>query len=192
VPGGSSRPRDMLLDVARAPEPVDPREALRRAYRPSRVRVLFVGESAPASGRFFYQQDSGLFRAARDAYLAAFPSVPPERFLDDFAERGCWLVDLCAKPVDDLAPPARRRACRDGEAALTAVLGELRPPAIVVLLRSIARHVDRSVAAAGWRGERLDLPYPGRWAASRRRFVDGLVPSLERWSREVLLAAGDD
>src|SRR5262245_36235774 len=33
---------DMLPDVARAPEPVDPREALRRAYRPPRVLVLFV------------------------------------------------------------------------------------------------------------------------------------------------------
>jgi hypothetical protein len=31
------------------------RERLRRHYPPARVRILFVGESPPASGRFFYQ-----------------------------------------------------------------------------------------------------------------------------------------
>jgi len=31
------------------------RERLRKRYRPSPVRILFVGESPPASGRFFYQ-----------------------------------------------------------------------------------------------------------------------------------------
>jgi hypothetical protein len=31
------------------------REILRRSFRPARVRVLFVGESPPASGRFFSQ-----------------------------------------------------------------------------------------------------------------------------------------
>jgi hypothetical protein len=32
-------------------------EALRNVYRPERVRVLFVGESPPVSGAFFYQAD---------------------------------------------------------------------------------------------------------------------------------------
>jgi hypothetical protein len=49
------------------------REHLRKHYRPDRVRILFVGESPPASGRFFYQADSGLYRAA----TAAGPLPPP-------------------------------------------------------------------------------------------------------------------
>lgn len=36
------------------------REILRRAWRPVEVQLLFVGESPPFSGRFFYQRDSGL------------------------------------------------------------------------------------------------------------------------------------
>jgi hypothetical protein len=45
------------------------RERLRRRYRPDGVRILFVGEAPPASGRFFYQADSGLYRAVRDTFV---------------------------------------------------------------------------------------------------------------------------
>ena len=37
------------------------REHLRRRYRPAHVDLLFIGEAPPASGRFFYQADSGLY-----------------------------------------------------------------------------------------------------------------------------------
>jgi hypothetical protein len=42
-------------------------EALRRSYRPRRITTLFVGESVPHGGTFFYNQDSGLFREMRKA-----------------------------------------------------------------------------------------------------------------------------
>jgi hypothetical protein len=50
-----------------APAEVE-RERLRLRYRPVLIRLLFIGESPPASGRFFYRQDSGLYRAIRDAF----------------------------------------------------------------------------------------------------------------------------
>ena len=36
-----------------------------------RVRVLFIGESRPASGRHFHARDSGLYRAVRERKLAS-------------------------------------------------------------------------------------------------------------------------
>jgi hypothetical protein len=48
------------------------------------VRILFVGEAPPASGRFFYQGDSGLYRAVRETFIAAFPSMPKDDFLNSF------------------------------------------------------------------------------------------------------------
>src|SRR5258708_15513474 len=88
------------------------RERLRKRYRPDRVRILFVGESPPASGRFFYQADSGLYRAVRDTFLTAFPPLQKTAFLDSFRSLGCYLVDLCGEPVDKMLRHARRCACR--------------------------------------------------------------------------------
>ena len=78
------------------------RESLRRAFRPAQIQLLFAGEAPPASGRFFYRGDSGLYRAMRDAFAAIDPSIAGTDFLSRFREAGCYLVDLCPEPVDRL------------------------------------------------------------------------------------------
>lgn len=40
-------------------------EELRRKYRPDKVLALFVGESAPAGGTFFYAGNSQMYRYVR-------------------------------------------------------------------------------------------------------------------------------
>ena len=90
------------------------RERLRRSYRPKRVRMLFVGESPPASGRFFYQADSGLYRAVRGTFMRAFPEIRKDEFLAGFRDLGCYLVDLCGEPVDDLGAKQRKQICEAG------------------------------------------------------------------------------
>jgi hypothetical protein len=49
------------------------REALRESFRPKPIRILFVGEAPPASGRFFYSANSGLYRAMRDVLKHSIP-----------------------------------------------------------------------------------------------------------------------
>ena len=109
------------------------RERLRRRYRPVRVRILFVGEAPPESGRFFYQADSGLYRAVRGTFIRALPALEGRDFLKSFRGLGCYLVDLCGKPVDRLAPKERRKACADGEVRLSAVIRRLRTEAVARL-----------------------------------------------------------
>jgi hypothetical protein len=89
---------------------LESREGLRRQYQPRRVRILFVGEAPPASGRFFYRADSGLYRAIRDTFVTAFPSLRSSNaeFLEAFRAMGCYLVDLCGEPVDRLKPQVGR------------------------------------------------------------------------------------
>ncbi len=158
----------------------DSREGLRRRYRPARVRILFVGESPPASGRFFYQADSGLYRAIRGTFLHAFPSLHGGDFLQFFRDQGCYLVDLCAMPVDRLRPPERRRACVEAEAGLIETIKAIQPKVIVVFLRSIAPNVRRALQSANWNGLHVELPYPGRWQRHRVAFERALVPMLRR------------
>jgi hypothetical protein len=156
------------------------REQLRHQYRPDHLKLLFIGESPPASGRFFYQQDSGLYRAIRDTFRIVNPSITDETFLTLFQSAGCYLIDLCGRPVDRLDPKQRRAACMAGEAALAQTIKDLQPPEIVVLVRSIRLNVRRACSRAGWHGSVLELPYPGRWVRHRERFAEGLLPSLRR------------
>jgi hypothetical protein len=160
------------------------RETLRRRYRPTRIHVLFVGESPPASGRYFYAGDSGLFHAVREAFQNVVPRTRSAgRFLTSFRDLGCALVDLCERPVDRL-PPARRRArCRASEARLAREIAEARPRAIVVVVRSIEGNVRRAMDRVSWQGESLALPYPGRWIRHRVTFVATLAAALPRWLR---------
>jgi hypothetical protein len=156
------------------------RERLRRRYRPSRVRMLFVGESPPASGRFFYQADSGLYRAIRQTFLSVFPNLKQTDFLESFRDLGCYLVDLCGNPVDRLPIKQRRFACAHGETRLAATIRQLDPEVMVTIVRSIAPNVERAQAQAKWQGTHIELPYPGRWKTHRDAFERALIRVLRR------------
>ena len=156
------------------------RERLRRQYRPRRVRILFVGEAPPASGRFFYRADSGLYRAICETFLVAFPTLRSsnKQFLETFRRMGCYLLDLCSQPVDRMKPWLRRRVCRDGETRLARRLRTLRPMMVVTVVGSIGNNVRRAEAAAGWSGPHVELPYPGRWHRFRVAFRRKLISLL--------------
>ena len=156
------------------------KERLRRSYRPAHLRILFVGESPPASGRFFYQADSGLYRAIRNTFRAAFPVLREDDFLHSFQNLGCYLVDLCGKPVDCLNTAGRRQACRDGEPRLARTIKELQPKIVITVVRSISANVRRAQASANWKGLIVELPYPGRWKEHRIAFEDALKPVLRK------------
>ncbi len=156
----------------------DAKERLRISYRPKRVRILFVGEGPPASGRFFYQADSGLYRVIRDAFVQAFPGIRNETFLESFRDLGCYLVDLCGRPVDRLGNSARRKARIAGEPRLGKILRQLQPAVVITVAKSIAQNVERAEKLAKWSGVGVTLPYPGRWHRHRTVFLKGLMPVL--------------
>jgi uracil DNA glycosylase superfamily protein len=149
-------------------------EQLRRSYQPSPIDLLFIGESPPASGRFFYQRDSGLYRAMREVF-----QVADEDFLKAFQSAGCYLIDLCPEPVDHLDPNLRREICRANEPHLANAIKNLQPPKIATLLRSIEGNVKHAAQLAGWQGPIIHLPYPGRWSKHRKVFAEALEPIVK-------------
>lgn len=156
------------------------RERLRRSFRPARIRLLFIGESPPASGRFFYSANSGLYRAMLAAFQIADSEVDDESFLARFQARGCYLTDLCREPVDHLDQAERRAMRKAGEAFLTRELKRLQPGTIAPVLRSIVSNVENAAARAHWQGEILQFPYPGRWSRHRAAFIEALAPVIQR------------
>ncbi len=147
---------------------------------PPLVRLLFVGESPPASGRFFYNCDSGFYRAMRSVFQAVDPSIDDSNFLDVFRDAGCYLVDLCGQPVDRLVPAKRAAVCASGEPRLARTIAELNPKMIATLVRSIEPNVKKAATLAEWDGPFLHLPYPGRWISHRKVFTEELVPVIRK------------
>ena len=169
-------------------------EVLRQQFRPKRVSVLFVGESPPAGGTFFYRANSLLYEATREAFNAAVPDLVRDGgFLDRFRDLGCYLDDLCLQPVNHLKldnPLARKKRLQlreEGEVALATRMRDYSPRAIVVTMLGITENVGRAALSAGLDGSpRTALPFPGR-KAHRDRYVTELEQLLLQYRRSDLL-----
>jgi hypothetical protein len=168
------------------------RERLRGIYRPDDVVCLFIGESPPRSGGFFYAGESHLFEATRDAFYEALPATRQGNFLERFRECGCFLEYLSLDPISQWKSddPRRLEARKTGEAELAQRLAGIQPRQIYVVMRSIAENVKRSLQSAGLEGTPVEvLPFP-RDGERIRHYGDLLRASLERLRDSDILRCG--
>lgn len=138
-------------------------EELRRGYCPNPIRLLFVGESPPAGGTFFYKGDSGLARYTKRAFEEAYgiQAIGMTDFLNGFKSAGCYLDDLCLEPVNRMSEPARRAACKRAVDPLAIRLRAAQPQIIVPIVRRIENCVRQSAETAGLLDRmRAALPHP--------------------------------
>ena len=152
-------------------------ESLRESYRPDSVRVLLVGESAPAHGAFFYRESAMTTitaRACEDALGVRFDST--EDFLRFFRDQGCYLEDLSPTPVDNLGRRERERALRESVPHLADRIRSLQPDVIVVVLQKIEKHVMKSIGLSGLVLPTYVLPFPGQ--GYQRVYREGLAVIL--------------
>lgn len=150
------------------------------------MSVLFIGESPPAGGTFFYLANSKLCEATKEAFRSALPDlVRGPNFLERFAKLGCYLDDLCLEPVNHLkldnplAKAKRLRLREQGEAPLAGRMRDLGPRHVVVVMKGIEENVRRALDLAQLDVALDPLPFPGR-TAYRDRYVDDLVEILRR------------
>ena len=96
------------------------RERLRSAHKPEAIRLLFIGESRPAGGTFFYDGNSILQRwtAVAMSRAHAVDFEDSAAFPREFRAAGYYLDDLCLEPVNHLIPSERRRVRVDSLLAL--------------------------------------------------------------------------
>src|ERR1035437_2628396 len=138
-------------------------EQLRRHYRPEPVRVLFVEESAPAGGTFFYSANSRLFSATREAFSRVGDDARDDAaFLARFQAAGCWVWDICSRPVNGLPAPQRRGLLEASAPRLDRLLLSISPRFVVSVKKG---DVAQIVATAAYRARMpadriLALPFP--------------------------------
>ncbi len=159
-------------------------EELRRKFKPAAVRVLFVGESRPAGGKFFYAANSNLFFATREAFAAVYGMACPDReeFLEFFQAKGCYLDDLCESPVNrGMSPKEREREHEKGILPLAERLTAYDPKAVVIVMLGVVPPVCRALqeAARGTQrppGPIHPLPFPR--PEHKARYVRELTTAL--------------
>ena len=134
-------------------------EELRRSFHPDCITTLFVGESAPDSGRFFYSSDSSLYRAMKRTFGNR------ETFLEDFKKKGFYLDDLVLTPINKLERRERSRLRQQAVPELAKRLIEYKPKAVVVVMRAILPKVRQAMRMAGISYEPFCVPHPafGNW-----------------------------
>jgi len=121
-----------------------PLEELRHSFRPNEITTLFVGESPPHGGDFFYRSDSLLYRAMRCAF------GEPEDFLADFKSRGFFLDDLVLTPINKITNKKARQEIRDRAVNdLAERIRKYNPSALVVVMHAIEQSVREAAGQAG-------------------------------------------
>lgn len=139
-------------------------EEIRNRFRPKVTRLLLVGESPPANGTFFYSADSNLYRYTVAAFTeAGIRTGNATLFLDTFRDLGCFLDDLCHRPVNNLPQPMRRAARNSSVPGLASRLQEIRPRVVVCVMRAIEPAVRRALRVARMQGtEFRSVPFPAQ------------------------------
>jgi hypothetical protein len=154
-------------------------EAVRARYRPERIKTLFVGESAPHSGAFFYCGDNEMLCQMQRAVELALGESGD--FLKRFKAYGWYLDDLVLTPVNRLTKSQRKARCLDAQESLAGRIAAYRPEAIVSLLRRIEPFVNAAANTSGSDAHRYAVPFPGMGHQARfRAAMACIIPKLPR------------
>jgi hypothetical protein len=111
-------------------------EKLRHSYRPHRITTLFVGESPPHGGTFFYKGDSLLHHKMKECFGGDIAN-----FLFEFKAKGFFLDDLVLYPINQMKDKDRDEHRRKGVSSLARRKADYRPVAVVALMCAIERMV---------------------------------------------------
>jgi len=159
---------------------------LRSQWKPDRVKLLMIAESAPADGgdvsgrRFFYAADrlgpDNLFRAVVEA-MYGISKVDLQRtgkrpWLERLRDDGFFLIDLAPYPVNRLSPAERRRVLHEAVPECVARASALDPVGVVVVKADLYGMLAGPFGAAGL-PLLQDRPIAFPLGNTRADFVDG-------------------
>ncbi len=148
-------------------------EHIRQSFKPKSIRTLFVGESAPASGAFFYNGDSQMYRYMK----RAFGDRP--NFLDWLRNSGRYLDDLVLTSINYQTNVERRAAHLASLPGFVERLRDYSPLCVVTLLLKIKDPINEAIQRAGLAIPHYPVPFPGN--GQQRKFLsemEKIIPGL--------------
>lgn len=132
-------------------------ETIRRSYKPDHVNVLFIGESAPAGGTFFYYGNSSLTKYTAEGFLKAYKVKFSNNleFINRYRENNYYLDDLSLIPANHMNRIDRREAWRSSVDSLSLRLKKYSPNAIISIMKAIEPYVKKAMKMA----QTGDIPF---------------------------------
>jgi hypothetical protein len=157
---------------------------LRGRYTPKHPRIIFVLESPPVSGKYFYDPEGPttepLFSAMMKDVLELSPQTKHEG-LTEFETRGYLLLDATYTPVNI---PGNKSARRKAAAAqitqdLPLLVAELRKhpdSQLVLVMANVRELLDKKLKTEGFTVLNDKLLQVPRDRISTRRLTHGVIP----------------
>ncbi len=136
----------------------------------------------PQGGGFFYDasRTGNLSHYTQQAFSRFFGVVLDQKrgLLDFFREHGCYLDDLCLRPVNDLPRTERGQERSKAVPSLAQRMRTYNPRSVVVTMKGIRKDVQAALEAAGLHDvARSFLPFPSN--GRQKQYVEGLVGILD-------------
>ena len=153
-------------------------EEARLKYKPTYVKALFIGESRPVGGKFFFNENSNLYFATEKA----FNQVSSVNFnCEMFKKYGCWLYDVCNVPVNNLPLSEKKQLIRKGIPALKKILCELNPEYVIVIKKGdFGNIVYPEILKEGFIDGETSCLLPFPLYQYQKQYVSELVDMLEK------------
>jgi hypothetical protein len=152
-------------------------EKTRESFKPDCITTLFVGESRPSGGTFFYNLDnpSNLLRAMKRAFETALgePFENNGDFLNHFEACGFYLDDLALEPINHLGKTFRNEMREKGIKPLSDRIRRYDPQRIVIVMCAIKDEVRESMRMACFTGEWDCVAFPAN--GNQRRFHNEML-----------------
>jgi len=130
----------------------DARQKIREFYKPNKVNILFIGESSPPNEKiFFYYANSNLFRCIQKAFSEVFNEKcgDEKEFLFFFKNHDCFLDDICHESFYKKSPEEKETLLNENIESLSVRIKEMKPKAIIIVVKRIARYVMCSLEKTG-------------------------------------------
>jgi hypothetical protein len=145
-------------------------------YRPDQIKVLFVGESPPVSGKYFYCGCNSLLHQMKRA-LGEDQTADVD-FLMRLKQRGWYLDDLVQTPIKEQAE--LKKKIREARDDLAARIRDYNPSVVVCLLRRIRDDVEVAVLKAGSDACVYSVSFPPQQPRRFQEEMTLLRPRLDR------------
>lgn len=153
-------------------------EDLREEYKPDKIEVLFVGESRPQGGTFFYLANSALYgetKKAFDEYLAQ------DIFsLTNFKNWNLWLYDICDEPVNGMNNLQRAEHIHTRMPQLIEFIEDVKPKIIIVCKKTFVENNIRQTSIMDHYNDGMNiffLPFPAN--GRQVEYREGLIKVLD-------------
>ena len=166
---------------------------MRNKYYPKKPSTVFILESPPASGNYFYDENGKLFEPLFSAMMKLLHFNPKNKAdgLKRFADSGCLIVDATYEPVSDLSARKRNDIILNDYNILIADLFNLENTNtfnIVLVKANIFRLLESRLKADGFNVLNSEvIPFPSHGHQKKRYLSVHMEISLYLHKRESYL-----